>query len=142
MEPPANLLEFKGQAHAVDPGKARAGEAEAGREAETDALGQLPAEKRGDVVGGIAHGEREGISQAAVALDAGDELLRAKGTFPAAGRAAQRTRGSHRVTELPRVMAEVFLRDEVLRDVPVLHVGRENQLQFGFVLMVAAQRWR
>ena len=111
MKPLANLLKFKGQAHAIDPGEAGAGEAEARRKAEAHALGQLPADQRGNVVRGVAHGQRKGVSQAAVGLRAGDELLRAEGAFPAAGRAAQRARGSDGVAELPGRVAEVLSRE-------------------------------
>ena len=114
-------------------------EAEAGREAEAHASGQLPANQRGNVVRGIAHGQREGVSQAAVGLHAGDELLRAKGTFPAAGRAAQRARGPDGVAKLPGIVAEVFLGDKIFADIPILHIGGENQLQLRLMLMFAAQ---
>src|ERR1035437_3846188 len=36
-------------------------------------------------------------------------------------------------------MAEILFGNEILADVPVLDVGGENQLEFGLVLMLAAQ---
>ena len=94
VEPVADLIEFIGDADAVDAGEAGGGEAEAGREAEAQAFGKLPADERRDVVRCVAEGEGGGVAEAAVGFSAGDELFRAEGAGAAARQ--RRARGGRR----------------------------------------------
>ena len=138
VEPVADLIELVGDADAVDAVQAGGGEAEAGREAEAQAFGKLPADERRDVVRGVAQGEGGGVAEAAVGFSAGDELLRAEGAGAAAGSAAQGAGGADGVAELPWLVAQILFGDEVFGDVPVLDVGGEDELEFGLVLVLAA----
>ena len=54
VEPVADLIELVGDSDAVDASEACRRETEAGREADAEALGELPADERRNVVRGIA----------------------------------------------------------------------------------------
>ena len=51
---------------------------------------------------------------------------------------AQGTGRADGIAELPWLVAEILFGDEVLRDVPGFEVRGEDQLEFGFVLVLAA----
>jgi hypothetical protein len=138
VEPVADLIELIGHADAVDAVEARECETEAGREAEAQALGKLPANERRDVVRCIAKGEGGGVSEAAISLDAGVELFSTENTGAAACGTAQGTRDADGVPELPWLVAEILFGDEVFGDVPVFDVGGEDELELGLVLMLTA----
>ena len=55
-----------------------------GREANAQALGELPADGGGNVLGCVAQGQREGIAKAAVGFNTGDEFFSAEGALTAA----------------------------------------------------------
>src|ERR1700741_878403 len=136
VEPAADLVEFVGEAHAVYAIKARRGQSESRRKAQPHAFGQLPTNQGWSVLRGVPQRQRPCIAQAAVSFDSGYELFRTEGTGPATGSCAQWTRRSDRITELPRGVAQIFLGDEVFRNVPGLEVQGEDQPCLSFMLML------
>src|SRR5205807_1259575 len=61
----------------------------------------------------------------------------AEAAWVGTGHQRQRTAHAYRVTELPGFASEVFLRDQVFREVPALCITGKNQLEFGFALLFA-----
>ena len=85
---------------------------ETGGEAEA-AFRKLPADDRGDVVRGVAEGERCDVAEAAVHFGAGGEFLETEDAGLAAAERAKGAGSAERVAEFPWFVAEVLLGDEV-----------------------------
>src|SRR5580704_8925568 len=138
MKPVADLSEADRKADAVDVVEAGLGQPPARSEAQTHIPGQLPTDLRRQILRGIAQGEAPGVSQAAVDFPSHHNFVGAERAFMTSGGTAQRTGDSHCIAEFPWLMSKILFGDEILRDVPTLQVGGENQLQFALVLMFLA----
>src|SRR5450631_2214682 len=59
------------------------------------------------------------------------EILSAEDAILLAACESERSGSGHRISEFPRLwLVHRFLGDEVLRYIPTLHIGRENQFSF------------
>src|SRR5204862_160274 len=119
---------------------ARVGEPEARRRFERHPVGQVPRDHRRQEVACISEAEILRLAQAAVRLDACDEVLAAKPARRARGEPAQRTGDTDGVSELePFVSGQILLDDEVLGYVPAADGARKNQLGLELVNVLLAQ---
>ena len=87
----------------------------------------------------VAEAEGPSITKASVHLGAGCELFQAEDAGLAARNGAKGAGRSQRVAEFPWLVPQVLFRDEVFGDVPGLQIGRKDQLEFPFMLMLLAR---
>src|SRR5262249_26052806 len=106
-----------GDAHAQQKAMAVAVEAEGRRQAQSRSGRQAPGEDGRQVVRGVLEAETCRVAEAAVELDAGDEVLAAEGAGAGARRQRQRPAEADSVPELPGRAGEVLLEDQVLGQV-------------------------
>src|SRR5205085_6875016 len=89
---------------------------------------QVPPEDESEVVRGAAQAELAVGPEAAVELDAGGEVLRAERAVLGPRGQGERAAHADRVAELPVLLGEVLLRDQVLGEVPAAELAREDDL--------------
>src|ERR1700733_12076187 len=95
----------------------------------------VESDRRPDVVRGRLQSEALEISEAAVQLRSRREVLAAKNAGPAARLHRQGMRHAQRIAELPGFrLIQIFLADEIFRDVPATEITGENQFQLQFAL--------
>src|SRR5271166_5531108 len=111
-------------------------EAESGRKAQRPIRRQIPGNNRRKVVRRIVQTETVPVTEAAIHLNAGDEVLRAE-TATLRGRfQRQWTTRTNRIAELPGMATgDVLGGESVFRDVPAAEVLRQEQLGFDFVIV-------
>src|SRR6476660_3053867 len=78
------------------------------------------------------------VTQSAVKLRAQRKVLTAQAARIGAGRERQRPAYRQRVSELPWLVLEVLLGNEVLGKIPAFEVAAQDQLQLHFAFFLAA----
>src|SRR5215472_15748872 len=136
-EPVRRLAQLIGHPYAVYPVQASPGQSKSRRETDPHPPRQVPFHQGRNGLRGVVKAQVPCVPKPAVGLNARRKLLRAEGALARAECGPKRPRRAHGVPELPRCMAEVLLGDEVLGNIPVMHVRRQDQLQFALVLVLA-----
>jgi len=115
-------------------------ETEASGEADGPIRGQIPGDDGGKVVRCIGKAQNLRVAQAAVHLDAGDEILAAE--IAAVGRSFQgeRAAGSQGIGKFPRLArGKILGENRIERDIPAFECAGEEKLEFEFVIVFLTQ---
>src|SRR5581483_5394493 len=126
--------DFVAVSHPQQQGVAAMGQPNRRREVQAGVVRKLPTEYWGDIVRRVVQAEAQRASQASIHLNSGDEVFPAESAFSARCKGSQRPGKSQRIAELEAfIFRKVLFDDEILGDVPVMHLAGQDQLGLQFV---------
>ena len=97
------------------------------RKLESRTSGRAKADDRREVMRGIFQAKAVAVTQSTIHFGAGREVLTAEGACVRSCRQRKRPAHSEGITELPRLVSQIFFGDDVLRDIPAFEVAGEDQ---------------
>ena len=89
-------------------------------------------------MGSIVQSKAVTITQSTIDLGTSRKVFTAQHAALCTCDQRQWTAHSHGVAKFPGLICEILFRDHVFRNVPALHVARQNQLQLGFPFLFMA----